>query len=247
MCIRDRNDIARLSEDQSEWVVLGQPLTEAAKVTLDYKAPVAAAIMVLMIAAMMFDFIPIAPVTAVMIAGLLMVLTGCFRNVESAYKTINWESIVLIAAMLPMSLALEKTGASKVISHSLVTGLGQMCIRDRIRSIRPGHIVSRSLFYDITDDDVYQQYSYSSITRSHRNAIGYRNRSKPLSFPICCNRCSKHVFCISVLHTSERISNAGRTIYIYGLCESRIASSDYYRSYHDLYPASYFSVLNPYF
>ena len=119
------NDIARLSEDQSEWVVLGQPLTEAAKVTLDYKAPVAAAIMVLMIAAMMFDFIPIAPVTAVMIAGLLMVLTGCFRNVESAYKTINWESIVLIAAMLPMSLALEKTGASKVISHSLVTGLGQ--------------------------------------------------------------------------------------------------------------------------
>ena len=119
------NDIARLSEDQSEWVVLGQPLTEAAKVTLDYKAPVAAAIMVLMIAAMMFDFIPIAPVTVVMIAGLLMVLTGCFRNVESAYKTINWESIVLIAAMLPMSLALEKTGASKVISHSLVTGLGQ--------------------------------------------------------------------------------------------------------------------------
>ena len=119
------NDIARLSEDQSEWVVLGQPLTEAAKVTLDYKAPVAAAIMVLMIAAMMFDFIPIAPVTAVMIAGLLMVLTGCFRNVESAYKTINWESIVLIAAMLPMSLALEKTGASKVISHSVVTGLGQ--------------------------------------------------------------------------------------------------------------------------
>ena len=119
------NDIARLSEDQSVWVVLGQPLTEAAKVTLDYKAPVAAAIMVLMIAAMMFDFIPIAPVTAVMIAGLLMVLTGCFRNVESAYKTINWESIVLIAAMLPMSLALEKTGASKVISHSLVTGLGQ--------------------------------------------------------------------------------------------------------------------------
>lgn len=232
------NDIARLSEDQSEWVVLGQPLTEAAKVTLDYKAPVAATIMVLMIAAMMFDFIPIAPVTAVMIAGLLMVLTGCFRNVESAYKTINWESIVLIAAMLPMSLALEKTGASKVISHSLVTGLGQY-----------GPVILLAGVYFTTSlmTDVYQQYSYSSITRSHRNAIGYRNRSKPLSFPICCNRCSKHVFCISVLHTSERISNAGRTIYIYGLCESRIASSDYYRSYHDLYPASYFSVLNPYF
>lgn len=118
------NNISRLSTEDSEWVVLGQPLDEAAKVTLDYKAPIAAAIMLLMIAMMVFDFIPIAPVTAVMIAGILMVLTGCFRNVEAAYKTINWESIVLIAAMLPMSLALEKTGASEYISNSLVSGLG---------------------------------------------------------------------------------------------------------------------------
>ena len=93
-------NIARLSKEDSDWVVLGQPLAEAAKVTLDYKAPVAAAIMVLMVVMMVFDFIPVAPVTAVMIAGILMVLTGCFRNVEAAYKTINWESIVLIAAML---------------------------------------------------------------------------------------------------------------------------------------------------
>jgi len=114
-------NIARLSKEDSDWVVLGQPLAEAAKVTLDYKAPVAAAIMVVM---MVFDFIPVAPVTAVMIAGILMVLTGCFRNVEAAYKTINWESIVLIAAMLPMSLALEKTGASEYISNTLVSGLG---------------------------------------------------------------------------------------------------------------------------
>lgn len=117
-------DIARLNREDADWVVLGQPLEEASKVTLDYKAPVAAAIMLLMIAIMVFDFIPVAPVTAVMIAALLMVLTGCFRNVEAAYKTINWESVVLIAAMLPMSLALEKTGASAYISDSLVSGLG---------------------------------------------------------------------------------------------------------------------------
>ena len=117
-------DIARLSKEDADWVVLGQPLNEAAKVTLDYKAPVAAAIMVLMVVMMVFDFIPVAPVTAVMIAGVLMVITGCFRNVEAAYKTINWETLVLFAGMLPMSLALEKTGASEYISNSLVTGLG---------------------------------------------------------------------------------------------------------------------------
>ena len=117
------DSIARMSQKQSQWVVLGQPLEEASKVTLDYKAPVAALIMVLMIAAMVFDFIPIPPVAAVIIAGILMVLTGCFRNVEEAYKTINWERVVLIAAMLPMSLALEKTGASNLISEKLVSGL----------------------------------------------------------------------------------------------------------------------------
>ena len=117
-------DIARVSRENTDWVVLGQPLEEAAKVTLDYKAPVAAAIMVLMVAMMVFDFIPVAPVTAVMIAAMLMVLTGCFRNVEAAYKTINWETIMLFAGMLPMSIALEKTGASEYISNTLVSGLG---------------------------------------------------------------------------------------------------------------------------
>lgn len=118
------DNIANLEKETTEWIVVGRPLEEAAKVTLDYKAPLAAGIMLLMIAAMVFDFIPIAPVTAVMIAGLLMVLTGCFRNVEAAYKTINWESIVLIAAMMPMSTALEKTGVSALISNTLVSGLG---------------------------------------------------------------------------------------------------------------------------
>ena len=117
-------NISRLGNEEEQWVVLGQPLEEAAKVTLDYKAPIAACIMLLMVAMMVFDFIPVAPVTAVMIAAVLTVLTGCFRNVEAAYKTINWESIVLIAAMLPMSTALEKTGASAMVSHSLVSGLG---------------------------------------------------------------------------------------------------------------------------
>ena len=118
------SNIASLEKESSEWIVVGRPLEEAAKVTLDYKAPVAALVMLGMIAVMVFDFIPIAPVTAVLIAALLMVLTGCFRNVEAAYKTINWESIVLIAAMMPMSVALQKTGVSAWISNALVANLG---------------------------------------------------------------------------------------------------------------------------
>lgn len=120
------DDILGLNSEADNWVVLGRPERAADRVLLDYKTPVAAAIMLLMIAMMVFDFIPVAPVTAVIIAALLTVFTGCFRNVEAAYKTINWESIVLIAAMMPMSTALQKTGVSDAVSQALAGGLGQM-------------------------------------------------------------------------------------------------------------------------
>ncbi|MDO4880233.1 MAG: SLC13 family permease [Capnocytophaga sp.] len=117
-------DIAKLSDERSQLVVLGQPLNEAAKVTLTHKAPIAGLIMIAMVVAMMFDFIPIAPEIAILVASLLMVISGALRNVEAAYKTINWESIVLIAGMLPMALALEKTGVSGMVSDMLVNNLG---------------------------------------------------------------------------------------------------------------------------
>ena len=117
-------DIARMKNESTNWVVLGEPLQEAAKVTLDYKAPIAAAIMIAMIVMMVVDSIPVAPVTSVLLAAVLMVITGCVRSVEAAYKTINWQTIVLFAAMLPMSIALEKTGVSEMISGAIVTGLG---------------------------------------------------------------------------------------------------------------------------
>ena len=118
------SDIARLKNESQNWVVLGEPLQEAAKVTLDYKAPVAALIMIAMIVAMVVESIPVAPVTAVLVAAVLMVVTGCVRSMEAAYKTINWQTIVLFAAMMPMSTALEKTGVSELLTTSLVEGLG---------------------------------------------------------------------------------------------------------------------------
>lgn len=117
-------DIARLRDESSSWVVLGEPLQEAAKVTLDYKAPIAALIMIAMIVVMAVDSIPVAPVTAVLVAAGLMIVTGCVRSVEAAYMTINWQTIVLFAAMLPMSTALEQTGASSMIADFIVNTFG---------------------------------------------------------------------------------------------------------------------------
>ena len=115
-------DIAKLENEDSEWVLVGKSLEKAAKVPIDNKAPVAAVIMILMILCMVFNWLPM--VTAVMIASILMILTGCFRNVEAAYKTINWESIFLFAGMIPLSKAMENTGASVYISELIVNFVG---------------------------------------------------------------------------------------------------------------------------
>jgi di/tricarboxylate transporter len=115
-------DLASLSDNQDGLVLIGQPLKEAEKVTLDRKAPVAAIVMLGMILTIAFNILP--AVIAILLAAVLMILLGCLRNLEEAYNTINWESVVLIGAMLPMATAFEKTGASTLISSGLVSQLG---------------------------------------------------------------------------------------------------------------------------
>lgn len=116
--------IESMAKKNREWIVIGSPAEEAEAVALDHKAPLAAVIMALMVACMVFaDHMGVKPVAVVIIAGLLMVLTRCVRSVDAAYKMIGWESIVLIAAMMPMSTALAKTGISEWIATTLVQSL----------------------------------------------------------------------------------------------------------------------------
>ena len=117
-------EIAGLADRQGDLVLVGQPEKEASKVTLDKKAPLAAIIMLAMIAVMVLDIVP--GVTAVLSAAVLMVITGCLRNMEEAYGSINWNSIVLIGAMIPMATAFNKTGVTQAISDFLLTGLGDI-------------------------------------------------------------------------------------------------------------------------
>jgi len=62
-------------------------------------------------------------VAAVLIAALAMVTTGCVR-MKDAYSAINWESLVLIAGMLPMAEALEQSGGINLIVDGLIASLG---------------------------------------------------------------------------------------------------------------------------
>ncbi|MCC7358655.1 MAG: SLC13 family permease [Anaerolineales bacterium] len=65
------------------------------------------------------------PVGAVFLVGALaMVLTGCL-TMDEAYAAVEWRSVFLVAGMLPVGLALAKTGAAELLGQNLVGLLGQ--------------------------------------------------------------------------------------------------------------------------
>ncbi|WP_313893106.1 SLC13 family permease [Psychrobacillus sp.] len=115
-------EIELLSKAMQDVVVVGQPKEHASMAAASGKAPIAGAIMLLMIGLMISEVFP--AVISVLIGAVLMIITGCLRNMDDAYGKMNWESIVLIAAMLPMATALEKTGGMVILSKGIIDLLG---------------------------------------------------------------------------------------------------------------------------
>jgi di/tricarboxylate transporter len=74
-----------------------------------------------MVVLMAFSIVP--TVIAALLAAVVMVLGGCL-DMNQAYRSISWQSVVLIAAMIPMSLALQVTGGAELIANGLVNSLG---------------------------------------------------------------------------------------------------------------------------
>lgn len=114
--------IELLSRETGNVVVIGQPKEHASMAAASGKASIAGAIMILMVLLMVFEVFP--AVISVLIGAALMILTGCVRNMDDAYGQINWESIILIGAMLPMATALENTGGMVLLSEGIIQLLG---------------------------------------------------------------------------------------------------------------------------
>lgn len=117
------DEIDLLSRETQDVVVVGQPKEHAGLAKASGKAWLSGVIMLLVIGLMVFNVVE--AVIAVMIGAVLMIVTGCLRNMDDAYSKMNFESIVLIAAMLPMATALQKTGGMELISNAIIDTLGQ--------------------------------------------------------------------------------------------------------------------------
>ena len=61
---------------------------------------------------------------AALISAGIVLFSGCVPFTK-AYKSISWISVVMIAAMIPMGVAIQKTGTAELISNSLISMLGK--------------------------------------------------------------------------------------------------------------------------
>ena len=107
---------------ERDFVVLSDPRGRRVIGGLTRQALLAMAIMVTMLVLMTAGVVPI--VVAVLLAASAMVATRCL-TMDDAYRSMNWQSIVLIAAMLPMATALDKTGGMTLVVDALTASVGQ--------------------------------------------------------------------------------------------------------------------------
>jgi len=81
------------------------------------KAPLAGLIMASVLAVVILNWLPI--YVAAIAGSLLMIITRCL-SAEDAYRSIEWKAVFLIAAMLPLGLAMDSTGAANLVADQVI-------------------------------------------------------------------------------------------------------------------------------
>ncbi len=67
---------------------------------------------------------------AAVIAAILLIMLGVL-TIDEAYQSIDWQSVFLIAGMLPLGIAMESTGAAKFLADTIMewmAALGPMAM-----------------------------------------------------------------------------------------------------------------------
>jgi di/tricarboxylate transporter len=115
------SDIQQLQSHPDDVVVLNMPVELEEVLPAAQRAPYALAVLGLVVALMVSGLVP--NVQAALIGCLLMGLLGCV-DFNSAYRSINWKTLVLIVGMLPFSLALQRTGGVDLAADAVVGLVG---------------------------------------------------------------------------------------------------------------------------
>jgi di/tricarboxylate transporter len=103
--------------DPDVLVVNSPELVRRQAVPMGVGAKEAVAVLLGMVILLATGLVP--PVIAGLVAAFAMVLLGVL-TVDQAYRAINWTTVILVGAMLPLSTAMVKSGAAALMAEALV-------------------------------------------------------------------------------------------------------------------------------
>ncbi|MEM6578285.1 MAG: SLC13 family permease [Pseudomonadota bacterium] len=112
------DDLTRLNHD---FVLLNLPQERAAAPAAGHKFLTALCVLAGMVLLSISGIVPV--VVAVIIAATCAILFGTISP-ERAYGAIHWSSIVLVAGMLPLADALQRTGGADIVVDALFDMVG---------------------------------------------------------------------------------------------------------------------------
>lgn len=117
-------NIENLKRQHENLLIVGSPEGMAKNVdNLTGKSYIAMGALLLMIILLVLKIVP-GSIAALISAG-VVVVTGCLP-ISKAYKSVSWTSVIMIASMIPMGIALQKTGTAQLIANNLVSYLGDI-------------------------------------------------------------------------------------------------------------------------
>ena len=109
--------IRKLADERRDLVLLDLPAESEDAVPARHRAPLAVGVLALVVVLMVWGIVP--NVQAALFGCLLLGLFRCI-DMPGAYRSIHWQSLILIVGMLPFSLALQRTGGVDIAAQTLL-------------------------------------------------------------------------------------------------------------------------------
>ena len=106
-------DILRLEQNKDQYLLLTMPQDHKEVIPARHKEKIALLILGAMVGLMACNILQ--PVEAILAATVALLLTRC-APMTSMYDVVDWQTIVMIAGILPLALALQKTGVITQVS-----------------------------------------------------------------------------------------------------------------------------------
>jgi di/tricarboxylate transporter len=107
--------------DPQVLVVNAPDVVRRQAVPLAVGAKQAIAVLLAMVFLLATGLVP--PAIAGIAGAAALVLTGVM-SVEQSYRAIDWTTVILVAALMPLSTAMEQTGAARLLAEGLVAVVG---------------------------------------------------------------------------------------------------------------------------